>query len=143
MALDEPIRSFGGERNMSDDPILPPNDDMIDVQTPWGLLPRWKARALAIGEIQAVINDAADQPSNEKPAPLTADQSDPIELLRKLGKVRELRRMAERCDELLERYDLLEQRERLKAAAHDALMKAEAEFTPEPSPEDIDGMTMN
>jgi hypothetical protein len=51
--------------------------------------------------------------------------------------------MAQRCDELLERYDLLEQRERLKAAAHAALMKAEAEFTAPPSLDDVDGMSMN
>ena len=32
---------------------------MEDVQTAWGILPRWKARALALGEIQAVVNAAA------------------------------------------------------------------------------------
>jgi hypothetical protein len=110
---------------------------MADVQTPWGVLPRWKARALAISQIQTVINDAADQPEPEEEGP------DPMELLRKWGKIRELQRMAQRCDELLERYDLLEQRERLKAAAHDALMAAEKEFTPEPTMDDIADMTMN
>jgi hypothetical protein len=97
---------------MSDDPILPPIDD---VQTPWGVLPRWKARALALAEIQSVINDAAKTPltDEDKPPPLAADaEPDPLELLRSLGRIRELQRMAQRCDELLERYDLLEQRQR-------------------------------
>jgi hypothetical protein len=56
-------------------------------------------------------------------------------LLRKLGRIRELQQMAQRCDELLERYDLLEQRDRLKAAAHQAMMEAEALYT---APEDDD-----
>jgi hypothetical protein len=40
---------------MSDEPILPPIDDMEDVLTSWGVLPRWKARALALAEIQTVM----------------------------------------------------------------------------------------
>jgi hypothetical protein len=111
---------------------------MADVQTHWGILPRWKARALALAEIQTVVNDAADPP--EEPE---EEGPDPMELLRKWGRIRELQKMAQRCDELLERYDLLEQRERLRAAAHDALMAAEKEFTPEPSADDVDGMTRN
>jgi hypothetical protein len=36
---------------------LPPiAEDMEDVQTSWGILPRWKARALALAEIQTVVN---------------------------------------------------------------------------------------
>jgi hypothetical protein len=123
---------------MSDEPI-PPIDDMADVQTPWGILPRWKARALALAEIQTVINDAAEPPTE----PAEEQGPDPLEMLRKLGRIRELQRMAQRCDALLERYDLLEQRERLKAAAHAALMAAEKEFTAPPSQDDVDGMTMN
>ncbi|HZZ25519.1 MAG TPA: hypothetical protein VFE60_24520 [Roseiarcus sp.] len=45
--------------NPNDDyrpPPLPLAADMEDVQTTWGILPRWKARALALGEIQAVVN---------------------------------------------------------------------------------------
>ena len=46
--------------NPNDDyrPSPPPiAADMEDVQTAWGILPRWKARALALGEIQAVVNE--------------------------------------------------------------------------------------
>jgi hypothetical protein len=119
---------------------------MEDVQTQWGILPRWKARALALAEIQAVINDAAETPltDEEKPPPLAADESpDPLEQLRRLGKIRELQKMAQRSDELLERYELLEQRQRLKDAANAALMAAEKEFTAPPSLDDVDGMSMN
>jgi hypothetical protein len=38
--------------------LIPPSGDMEDVITPWGILPRWKARALAIAEIQTVLNEA-------------------------------------------------------------------------------------
>lgn len=46
--------------NSSDDYRPPPPpiaEDMEEVMTSWGSLPRWKARALALGEIQAVVNE--------------------------------------------------------------------------------------
>jgi hypothetical protein len=39
-------------------PIVP-SDDLEDVITAWGVLPKWKARALALGEMQAVLNEHA------------------------------------------------------------------------------------
>ena len=39
-------------------PIRPPVGDMEDVQTSWGIMPRWKARALALAEIQSVVREA-------------------------------------------------------------------------------------
>jgi hypothetical protein len=73
----------------------PPLDDLADVQTSWGVMPRWKAKALALGEIQAVLREAiaddavraddaatplADKPSRskgmrdeDKAPPLAAD----------------------------------------------------------------------
>jgi hypothetical protein len=129
---------------MSNDPILPPIDDMLEVDTAYGRLPLWKAKALMVGRIQHVLNDAVQQttaPADERPPPLAADAApDPLELLRKWGRIRELRKMAERCDELLQRYDLLEQRERLKATAHAALMAAEALYT---APEDDETATFH
>lgn len=64
---------------------------MEDVQTAWGILPRWKARALALGEIQAVVNalhgdvtirnDAVHVGASEvgdetKPPPLAAEDAE-------------------------------------------------------------------
>jgi hypothetical protein len=62
---------------MSDNPITPPLDDLEDVMTSYGLIPRWKARALALGELQAVINDAvaqvrADDAKDDRPQLETA-----------------------------------------------------------------------
>jgi hypothetical protein len=128
---------------MSDDP-LPPIDEMMEVDTAYGRLPLWKAKALMVGRIQHVLNDAVQSstaPVDERPPALAADaEPDPIELLRKWSRIRELQKMAQRCDELLERYDLLEQRQRLKDAAKAALMEAEALYT---APEDDETTTFH
>jgi hypothetical protein len=42
---------------MTDKLTIPP-DDMEVVETAYGRLPRWKARALAIAEIQTCLNEA-------------------------------------------------------------------------------------
>ena len=47
-------------------PIRPPADDLVDIQTSWGIMPRWKARALALAEIQTVLREArADKTSGD------------------------------------------------------------------------------
>jgi hypothetical protein len=124
---------------MSDDPIIPPIDEMMEVDTAFGRIPLWKAKALMIGRIQHVLNDAVQQstaPKDEQPPALAADDSSRLlKLLAKRARLREYRDMLNRCDALLERYDLLEQRDRLKQAAAKALHDAEALFT---SPEDDD-----
>jgi hypothetical protein len=38
--------------------LHPPSDDLVDVETSWGMMPRWKARALALSEIQSVVREA-------------------------------------------------------------------------------------
>jgi hypothetical protein len=121
---------------MTDTPITPPANDLDDVLTPWGVLPRWKARALAIAELQTIVNDAAEEAAprtllrdEDKPPPLAADRADPMDHLRRVMRVRELRRLGERCDALLERYDLLEKRDALKRVAAEALRAAEERFT--------------
>jgi hypothetical protein len=71
---------------MSNDPIVPPLDGTMEIDTAMGRLPLWKAKALMIGRIQHVINDAAaaahcDQPQTtradpeDEPPPLAADAS--------------------------------------------------------------------
>jgi hypothetical protein len=110
---------------------LPPTDDLEDVQTPWGVLPRWKARALAIGEIQAVINDSATkQPltDEEKPPPLAADTmfADAVARVKRRQYYKDL---YSRCDAIEQRLDILAAKEKAKMAAHAALMAAEAAFT--------------
>jgi hypothetical protein len=73
---------------MSDNAIAPPSDDLQEVMTSWGKMPKWKARALALGEMQAALvehvrDDSAhdDQPmttalgpEGKEPPALAADQ---------------------------------------------------------------------
>jgi hypothetical protein len=56
-------------------PLHPPADDMEDVQTHWGVLPGWKARALALAEVQTIMNDAAQQDEPPHPSSLTQQKS--------------------------------------------------------------------
>jgi hypothetical protein len=116
---------------MSNEPILPPNDDMAEVQTHWGVLARWKARALAIAEIQTVINDAAEEPtapSDDKPPPLAADTkiADAVARMKRRQYYKDL---YSRCDAVEQRLDILAAKDKAKKAAHAALMAAEAAFT--------------
>jgi hypothetical protein len=65
------------------EPITPPAGDLEDVQTAWGTMPRWKARALALAEMQTVIREIARNDGVEytllrdedKPPPLATDEA--------------------------------------------------------------------
>jgi hypothetical protein len=125
-------------------PFHPPADDLQDIQTSWGKIPRWKARALALAEIQSVVNDAAEAaaPDAKKPPPLKADTviADAIASRKRHQYYADL---YSRCDALERRLDILASKDKAKRAAHAALMAAEAAFTAEPSEDDVEGMTMN
>jgi hypothetical protein len=63
---------------MSNEPIVPPIDEMMEVDTAMGRLPLWKAKALMVGRIQHVLNDAVQAstaPADERPPPPAADAS--------------------------------------------------------------------
>jgi hypothetical protein len=124
---------------------------MEDVQTAWGILPRWKARALALGEIQAVVNalhgdvtiradsaavgaSALGEP--DKPPRLTADEEpEPVIDPDVLDAIES------KIDELAARMDGLERRK----AAEDALLALEDEIERmyPASNDDDDDMVLN
>jgi hypothetical protein len=113
-------------------PPPPIAEDMEDVQTSWGILPRWKARALALGEIQAVVNElhggvtirndavgvgASALHDEQKPPPLAADDVEveaevPVEVLAVIE---------EKINQLATRLDAYERRK----AAEVALLELE------------------
>jgi hypothetical protein len=116
--------------------------------TAWGRLPRWKARALALAEIQTVINDAVVQQKRADAA--QRKQAAAVEARRRAdAQVHAAKRhqyyqdLYARLDAAEARCDALLDRERAKARARQALADAEAKYTSPPSADDVDGMTMN
>jgi hypothetical protein len=113
---------------------------MEDVQTSWGILPRWKARALALAEIQTVVNAATRNDAvtrdddgagasqlreEQKPPPLTADAENPEPRPVKPTIDADVMKMIEdRIDDLTARMDALERRR----AAEEALTALEDEI---------------
>jgi hypothetical protein len=142
--------------NPTDDwrPSPPPiAADMEDVQTSWGILPRWKARALALGEIQAVVNElhggvttradsaatgASALGETDKPPPLAADEAEdePPAIDPDV-----LDAIESKIDELAARMDRLERTKR----AEEALLALEDEIERRypPSEDDDDDMALN
>jgi hypothetical protein len=133
-------------------PIRMPTYDMETVQTSYGPMARWKAKALAIGEMQRVLNDAERQvaalernddahveganlerpslspsgehPEKKYPPPLVADdETKPIMVPAEVVK---------RIDQLVARMDEWqrekEQQERVNQALLDAEDEVEAEM---------------
>jgi hypothetical protein len=127
------------------DPVKPPADDLVDVTTHWGVMPRWKARALCLGEIQAVINatarnDAATQRADAARAELKR-RADAAHALRRAQYYRDL---YERCDRLEAYADrlLAREKERQQARARaDAALAAAEELYTFPPPNDDDQET--
>jgi hypothetical protein len=115
-------------------PPRPPADDMEDVQTAWGILPRWKARALCLGEVRrAIMNDdaavatqgASQLSEEEKPPPLVADtekspEPDPNPMVEP--------DIVAKVDELIARFDRYVQLKRAETALEDTERQVEAEM---------------
>ena len=126
-------------------PIRPPVGDMEDVQTSWGIMPRWKARALALAEIQSVVREALADGKTTRRADALGNQTPPADapatLARKFRdsmeeahRIRDRLDLHRKLDELESRIDALALQER----GRQALLEAEAIFT---SPEDDDNAT--
>jgi hypothetical protein len=109
---------------------------MEDVQTSWGILPRWKARALALAEIQTVVdsvkadgasvavvtyNDAAGAsalPEEQRAPDLAADAAEPAIPPEVMSAIEQ------KIDQLTARLDAFERRR----AAEEALDALETEI---------------
>jgi hypothetical protein len=120
------------------DPVMPPADDLVDVQTSWGVMPKWKARALALAEIQTVVAQATRNDALEREAAVAAHARKRAQYYRDLY---------DRCDRAEARCDALLAKEKIKQAAvalrreaearaEAALLAAEAAYTAEPDPND-------
>jgi hypothetical protein len=131
--------------NPTDDyrPSPPPiADDMEDVQTSWGILPRWKARALALGEIQAVVNElradsaagtASKLAPEDKAPPLAADADEPPAIDPDL-----LDAIDAKLEELAIRMDRLERMKAAEQALLDLEDRIEAQLSPDTGDDDGD-----
>ena len=100
---------------------------------------RWKARALALAEIQSVVNEVAQPPHRRADAVENDDQSAALrrgfrDAVAQIRSIRDRQMIMRKLDDLENRIDMVAKRE----AAYDALLKAEAIFT---SPEDDDSAT--
>ena len=132
---------------MSD--ISPPARDLEDVKTEWGVMPRWKARALAMAEIQAVLNEAGIQADGVASAETTADPDQlPPRPVADATTVRaggltaaDLALIERAVNDLENRVGAMEARQR----AYHALLDAEAQIEQELgiNPEDEDEPTLN
>lgn len=118
---------------------IPPAGDLEQVETSWGKMDRWKARALALAEIQSVVNEVAQLPRRRADDALENANDDQSAALRRgfrdavaqIRSIRDRQLIMRKLDELENRIDMVAKRE----AAYDALLKAEALFT---SPDDSD-----
>jgi hypothetical protein len=120
---------------------------MEDVQTSWGLLPRWKARALALAEIQTVINAVGRDDSTGVGASALGepDVSQPLaadaEPVKPTIDPEVMRMIEDRIDDLTARLDRYERRMAAEAAL-DAL-ETEIERMYPPSPDDDGDLMLN
>jgi hypothetical protein len=135
---------------MSD--ISPPAHDLEDVRTEWGVMPRWKARALALGEIQAILNEAGVRADGVAPATTTAppDELPPRPVAADTPDVRagglaadDLAIIERAVDDLETRLDAMEARQRAYHALLDAEAQIEQELGIDPEEEDETPMQLN
>jgi hypothetical protein len=122
----------GGNIVMSDNAIVPPVNDLEDVTTAWGMMPRWKARAMALAEMQTVIRESVDRSDGiigRQVTPLTEEQEPPplaadATLARPQLSAEDLKWIEDACDALDARLTALEARR----AAEQKLVELEQEL---------------
>jgi hypothetical protein len=132
------------------EPVHPPLDDLEDVTTAWGVMPRWKCRALALAEMQTVIRESVDRADGiigatplteeEQPPELVADES---ATSRATLTPEELQAIEDAVDKLDQRLSALEQRRRAENALLDAEAEIERELENLGRPSDDDDTTMH
>jgi hypothetical protein len=109
--------------------IRPPSEDLADVETSWGTMPRWKARALALSNAKTTRRGDAlgnQTPPIDTPNTLARQFRDSMAEARR---IRDRLELHQKLDELEARIGTLDLQQRAKQA----LVEAEAIFT---SPED-------
>ena len=115
-------------------PVISPSDELTTVETSYGPMEKWKARALAIRWFSAMNHRAdADEagqhcaPHEDKPPRLAADEFETAfsNLMDRVRNLRAAQDMIKQCDALLARCDALSASENSRRA----LLDAEAEFT--------------
>jgi hypothetical protein len=122
-------------------PVVSPSDELTTVETSYGPMEKWKARALAIGWFSAVTHSRSDADGPplhdaDKPPRLVADETEAefetafADLMTRMGRLREVRDMIKKCDEMEARCDALS----LSENSRRALLDAEAEFTEDEDP---------
>jgi hypothetical protein len=127
-------------------------EDMEDVQTSWGILPRWKARALALAEIQTVVDALHGDMTVRNDDAAHASELGPEDLPPRLAADRDadeppspaidpdvLAFIEAKIDELTERMDALERRR----AAEEALLALEDEIERMYPPSRDDDLVLN
>jgi hypothetical protein len=121
---------------------------MEDVQTSWGLLPRWKARALALAEIETVLDAAARNDAvtrnddaaasalseeQKKRPPLAAD-AEPVE---PTIDPEVMKMIEDRIDDLTARLDAFERRRAAEAALTALEDEIERMYPPKEGDDDL------
>jgi hypothetical protein len=125
---------------------ISPADEFVTVDTSFGPMEKWKARALAIGWFQRQVQTVRDDsiglattplPDEHKPPPLAADEDEPA---RSALSEEELAEIEDAVDRLDARLTMLERR-RAAEAALETLEDEVERLTP--SDECADGIKLN
>jgi hypothetical protein len=136
-------------------PPIGPNDELVTVDTQFGPMEKWKARALSIGwfqrQLQTARDDSAaqdDQPlttamgsEEQEPPALAADTTAPQARTGQLS-AEDIKHIEDACDKLSQRLDALEQRQRAENALIDAEEQVALELEKLGHPSDYDRTTL-
>jgi hypothetical protein len=136
-------------------PPIGPNDELVTVDTQFGPMEKWKARALSIGwfqrQLQIARDDSAAQDNQplttamgqegKEPPALAANETAPQARTGQLS-AEDLQRIDDACDKLSQRLDALEQRQRAENALIDAEQQIEKELEKLGHSPDYDKVTL-
>jgi hypothetical protein len=111
--------------------VVPPLDEMMDVDTQWGRMPLWKCRAMCIAYTQTAIADSAcdDRPQvtgadpEDSAPPLAADESEPSPVTPE-----QVAMIEAKIDELVARMDRWEAEQKAARALTDLEDQIDAEI---------------